>query len=538
LGNIEEFRYFTKKPSVNEGIIVYSDKKNCLNAVELMTDVKIKGNLCKLKMISEQEKRDLIEKDKKGMGNNQNCSFPVKLESSEKEDLPKNTSQKKEEDIISSPKVTSIVTRNSKNKALKESEKSSKVITKNRNSFARGKIDNDIEIIEIPDTDEINTTTRTTRNSMKKTSDDIEIIEIIQSKSNITTASRRTRRRSRSKMKDDFDSSPAANTRSSKRKMEENENGKDEKIPAANTRGSKRKIIEVIENSSSKGNIEIEPLTTKRRKVKTESSKKVSEKTSRNKKKTTEKDSNNNELVANDDELITKFFFIKRINMNQIVSIYSVLENYGQIISFEYIKNKKFEELWNLYIKLKGTEIQINDLIEVQKIDIDGEMIKCKEITEERYKEKIEVINKENNYRFSKDDEKNKKLAEKAYKSSNTNKSEIKNKKNEKKMEETGNGNVQKKKKNTYSKSKSSSKRKTISKSNYNTKIEKISNNNKEESSSEYDIDFNDNENKINNETVYDVILDPFSPKRDTTENYSEYSLFTLRDDFYDQTIL
>jgi len=189
-----------------------------------------------------------------------------------------------------------------------------------------------------------------------------------------------------------------------------------------------------------------------------------------------------------------------------------------------------------LYIKLKGTEIQINDLIEVQKIDIDGEMIKCKEITEERYKEKIEVINKENNYRFSKDDEKNKKLAEKAYKSSNTNKSEIKNKKNEKKMEETGNGNVQKKKKNTYSKSKSSSKRKTISKSNYNTKIEKISNNNKEESSSEYDIDFNDNENKINNETVYDVILDPFSPKRDTTENYSEYSLFTLRDDFYDQT--
>ncbi|OUM63085.1 hypothetical protein PIROE2DRAFT_10440 [Piromyces sp. E2] len=43
---------------------------------------------------------------------------------------------------------------------------------------------------------------------------------------------------------------------------------------------------------------------------------------------------------------IIKFFFIKRIVMNQVVTIYSILEKYGNILSFEYIKNKKFEGLW------------------------------------------------------------------------------------------------------------------------------------------------------------------------------------------------
>ena len=48
----------------------------------------------------------------------------------------------------------------------------------------------------------------------------------------------------------------------------------------------------------------------------------------------------------NDSGKIIKFFFIKRIVMNQVVTIYSILEEYGNILSFEYIKNKKFEGLW------------------------------------------------------------------------------------------------------------------------------------------------------------------------------------------------
>ncbi|OUM63084.1 hypothetical protein PIROE2DRAFT_10439, partial [Piromyces sp. E2] len=179
---------------------------------------------------------------------------------------------------------------------------------------------------------------------------------------------------------------------------------------------------------------------------------------------------------------------------------------------------------------------KLEELIELRKIDVDGEKVKCKEITEETFKEKVDFINKSNNYRYSNNDKYNEKMKNNEIKQNqkdgNTKNSNPTNAKdNSNKNNDTIKNNISKnddttKKNNSENsvktttkepekKKKTTTRKRTTAKSTKKTK-KTTENSTGEIQNLKYDL--------INE--LHDYSYNVFSPNKEVLNNHTQYSLF------------
>ncbi|ORX59089.1 hypothetical protein BCR36DRAFT_579722 [Piromyces finnis] len=550
IGDIDEFHYLTRSASINEGIIIYKYKGHGEEAIQLMNNVKINGKLCKLKLVDEDEKDTLMKKENKSVARVKKSSetenskgsdkIDNKLKSPKKISTPiENESLKKEGTKRKLPEKDDTIEKQKSQKKIASStpkKDTTKKIESNKSKDVSEKTPTKKgESNKSKDVSEKTPNKKGESNKSKNVSEKTPTKKGESNKSKNVSEKTPNKKGESNKSKDVSEKTPNKKGESNKskdvsekvttKKVESNKSKNASEKATTSTNSKKRKLAEETETqkkSSKRKATEKKNSTDNIKENETTTKSESTNETSKHPKTNSKSKIKTEPTESKSQGDIIKFFFIKRIVMNQVVSIYSVLEEYGNILSFEYIKNKKFEGLWNLYIKLEGKPSKLEELIEIRKISVDGEKIKCKEITEETFKEKIDFINKSNDYRYSNNDKYNEEMKNSENKRSHKNnpsenpiekdksktsdhsiKEEIKEQKSKKRTKEA----TTKKKATTKKPTKKSKKT--------------VSDTIKETQNIKYDL--------INE--LHDYSYNVFSPNKDVLHNHTQCSLFPHSND-------